>query len=73
MWSGVHSILITPVSVELHGLRARHPGLDSRQGQDVSLLHNVQTGSRAHHASYPVSPGGSSGGKKSLKIIIIFI
>jgi hypothetical protein len=30
------------------GLRARLPGLDSQQGQDISLLHNVQTDSVAH-------------------------
>jgi hypothetical protein len=38
-------------------IRAGQPGLDSRQGQDVYLLHNVQTGSGAHPA-YPVSTGG---------------
>jgi hypothetical protein len=59
----------------LDGLRAGQPELDSREGQDVSLLHNVQTGSGAHPASYPVSTGGSfSGGKKPLKrIVIIFL
>jgi hypothetical protein len=34
------------------------PGLDFWQGQDVSLFHNVQTGSGAHPASYPMSSGG---------------
>jgi hypothetical protein len=43
----------------LDGLRAGQPGMDSRQGQDVSLLHDVQTGSGAHPASYPMSTGGS--------------
>jgi hypothetical protein len=48
----------------LGGLRAGQLGLDSQQGQDVSLLPNVQTGSGAHPASYPLSIGGSfSGGK----------
>jgi hypothetical protein len=46
----------------LDGLRAGQPGLDSRQGQDASLLHNVQTGSGAHPASYPVSTGESISG-----------
>jgi hypothetical protein len=32
-------------SWRLGGLLAGQPGLDYRQGQDVSLLHNVQTGS----------------------------
>jgi hypothetical protein len=34
--------------------------LDSRQGPDVSLLHNVQTGSGAHPASLPMSTGALS-------------
>jgi hypothetical protein len=34
-------------------------GIDSRQGQDFSLLHVVQTGSGAHPASYPMGTGGS--------------
>jgi hypothetical protein len=46
----------------LDGLQAGQPGLDSRQGQDVSLLHNVQTGSGANPASYPVSTGGPFSG-----------
>jgi hypothetical protein len=29
----------------LDGLQAGQPGLDSREGQEVSLLHNVLTGS----------------------------
>jgi hypothetical protein len=41
-------------------------GLDSGQGQDVSLLHNVQTGSGAHPASYTVSIGGSFTGDENL-------
>jgi hypothetical protein len=55
---GVHSFLITPVSVASRRATG-WTGLDSRQGQDVSLLHNVQTGSGAHPASYPMSTGGS--------------
>jgi hypothetical protein len=46
----------------LDGLQAGRPGLDSRQVQDVPLLHNVQTGSGAHPASYPMSAGGSYSG-----------
>jgi hypothetical protein len=62
MWGGVHSILINPVSMTSDGLRAAQPGLDSLQGQDVSLLHNVQNGSGARPASYQVSAGGSFSG-----------
>jgi hypothetical protein len=36
----------------------------SRQGQEFSLLHAVQTGSGVHPTSYPIGTGGSfSGGK----------
>jgi hypothetical protein len=52
----------TPISVASR--RAGRPELDSRQEQDVSLLHIVQTASGAHPASCPMSTGGSfSGGK----------
>jgi hypothetical protein len=43
-----------------HGLG----GFDSRQGQDPSLLHSVQTDSGAHTASYPVGTGGDFRGLK---------
>jgi hypothetical protein len=33
-------------------------------GQDFSLLHNVQTGSGAHSASYPAGSGVQSSGVK---------
>jgi hypothetical protein len=56
----------------LDGLRVGQAGLDSRQSQDVSLLHNVQTGSGPHPASYPMS-AGASGGLKPLQIIIFFM
>jgi hypothetical protein len=46
------------------GLRAGRPGFDSRQGQDLSLLHSVQTGPEAHPASYPMGTGGSFPGVK---------
>jgi hypothetical protein len=39
------------------GLRAGLPKFDSRQGQDFSLVHNIQTGSGAHPASYPLVKG----------------
>jgi hypothetical protein len=38
---------------------------DSRWGQEISLLHVVQTGSGAHPASYPMGTGGSFGGGKA--------
>jgi hypothetical protein len=40
------------------GLLAGRPGFDSRQGQDISLLYSVQTGSGAHPASYTMDTGG---------------
>jgi hypothetical protein len=50
-------------------IRAGRPGLDSRQGQDVSHLHNVQTGYGPDPASYPMSTVGSfSGGKNLCKL-----
>jgi hypothetical protein len=42
----------------LDGLRAGQSGLNSREGQDVSLLHNAQTSTGAKPTSYPVSTGG---------------
>jgi hypothetical protein len=46
------------------GLCAGWPVFDSRQGHDFSLLHNVQTGSGTHPASYPIGTVCSfSGGK----------
>jgi hypothetical protein len=46
------------------GLRAERPGFDSWHGQEISLLHRVQTGSGAHPASYPMGIGGSFPGGK---------
>jgi hypothetical protein len=40
------------------GYGGERPRLVSRQGQDISFLHSVQTGSGAHPASYPVGTGG---------------
>jgi hypothetical protein len=59
-WSKRHSY--HPCPWRLDGLLAGWPGLDFWQGQDVSLLHNVQTSSGAHPASYPMSTGGFSPG-----------
>jgi hypothetical protein len=42
---GYTPFLSLPCPWRLDGLRAGRAGLDSGQGQDVSLLHNVQTGS----------------------------
>jgi hypothetical protein len=63
MWSTILFLsLLCPW--RLDGLRAGRPGLVSRQGQVVSLLHNVRTGFRARLDSYQMSTGGSfSGGK----------
>jgi hypothetical protein len=41
------------------GLRTERPEFDSRQGQDLYLLHSPQTGSGAHPASYQMDTGGS--------------
>jgi hypothetical protein len=40
-------------------LQAGWLGFGSWQGQDFSLLHSINTGSRAHPASYPVGTVGS--------------
>jgi hypothetical protein len=44
-------------------LRAGRLGLESQQGQNFSLLHNVQTGSGARPASYPMDTGGDFPGR----------
>jgi hypothetical protein len=44
--------------------RAGRSGFYSRQGQDSSILHNFQTGSGTHSASYPMGMGGYSGVKQ---------
>jgi hypothetical protein len=44
------------------GLWAGGPWFDSRQMQDFSLLHSVQTGSGAHPVSYPIRIGGKAAG-----------
>jgi hypothetical protein len=41
------------------GLGAGRPGLDSRQRQNISLLHRVQPGSGAHTSSYTMGIGDS--------------
>jgi hypothetical protein len=38
-------------------------GFDSRQGQDIFLLHTMQTGSGAHRASYTMSTRGFPAGE----------
>jgi hypothetical protein len=48
-------------------------GLDYGQGQDVSLLHDVQTGSEAHTASYSESTGGSFTGDENLSKLLLFL
>jgi hypothetical protein len=50
----------------LDGHRVGQMGLHSGQGQDVSFLHDVQTGFGAHPASYTVSTGGSFTGDENL-------
>jgi hypothetical protein len=50
----------------LDGHRGGQLGLDSGQGQDVSLLHDVRTGSDAHPASYRVSTGNFFTGDENL-------
>jgi hypothetical protein len=39
---------------------------ESRQGQEFSLLHVVQTGSEVHTASYPMGTGALFPGEKRL-------
>jgi hypothetical protein len=50
----------------LDGHRGGELGLDSGQGQDVSLLHDVQISSGAHQGSYTVNIGGSFTGDENL-------
>jgi hypothetical protein len=57
MWSGVHSILIIPVSVASRRATGWTAGVDSRQGEDVPLLHIVQTGSGATQPPIQWVPG----------------
>jgi hypothetical protein len=46
-------------------LQARQPGFEYWQGQDFSLLLNVQTGSGAHPTTYPMGNRGSFPGGKA--------
>jgi hypothetical protein len=46
------------------GVWAGRPGFDSRQGQEVFLLHTIQTGSGTHTDSYPMQTGGFFSGIK---------
>jgi hypothetical protein len=49
-----------------NGQDAEGSDFESREGQDFSPLHAVQTGSGAHLASYPKGTGGSlPGGKEA--------
>jgi hypothetical protein len=65
--------LSLPCPWPLDGLRDGRPGLNSGQGQDVSLLHNVQTGSGAHPASDQMSTGALSSGVKTFANYNFFI
>jgi hypothetical protein len=49
-----------------YGLDDRGAEFESRQGQEFSPLHVVQTGSGAHQASYPMGTGGYFPGGKSV-------
>jgi hypothetical protein len=51
-------------SVDLAMTRTGRPGFDSRQGQEIFLLHSVQTGSGANPDSYPMGAGALSPGVK---------
>jgi hypothetical protein len=66
MWSGVHSVLITPVSVASRRATGWTVGAGFSAGADVPILHNVQTCSGAHPASYPMTTGGSFSGCKTV-------
>jgi hypothetical protein len=48
-----------------YGLNDRGVGVESRWGQEFSLLHVVQIGSRPHPPSYPMGTGGSFPGSKA--------
>jgi hypothetical protein len=51
--------------IELIEKPTKGPGFESRWGQELSLLHVVQTGSGAHPASYLMGTGGSFPGGKA--------
>jgi hypothetical protein len=59
--------LLLPCPWHLDGHSGGQVGLDYGEGQDVSLLRDVQTGSGAHTASYRVSTGGSFTGDENLR------
>jgi hypothetical protein len=46
---------------------ADESGFSSRQGQEISLLDRVQTGSVVHPASYLMGTGGGGPGGKAAK------
>jgi hypothetical protein len=48
-----------------HGWTTEGSEFESRQGQEFSLLHVVQTGSAAHPALYPMGTRGSFPGGKA--------
>jgi hypothetical protein len=50
-----------------YGLDDRGVGVKSLKGQELSLLHSVQTGSGVHSTSYSVGTGGSFPGGKAVK------
>jgi hypothetical protein len=49
------------------GWMAEESGFDSRQGQDFSLLHIIQTGFGAHPTSYTMGIGSCFSGSKEAR------
>jgi hypothetical protein len=49
------------------GWMAEKSGLDSQEGQDI-FLHNLQTGSEAHPASYTIHIGGCFPGGMAARV-----
>jgi hypothetical protein len=56
---------LQPSLTAFNSRRAGRPGVDSRQGQDYSVLHSIHTASGVHQASYPMRIGGNFPGGKA--------
>jgi hypothetical protein len=60
------------LSLYSDGLRASWPGFESRQEQDFSLLHNIQTGSGAYPTSYSMVTDVKTAGAWSWPLTFIY-
>jgi hypothetical protein len=63
--SVAYILLTTPIRKRAGISHSVWPGFYSRHGQDFSFLHNVQAGSGAQPACYPLGTGASYPGGKA--------